>query len=115
MYLHLLNDKLASYAHGYLTMDERGTTVGDMKLEMAAEVHKAAKRCGIMVGSVSTMWPMCAMSAFLEACDRLKPEKTQFGTPSIPSALAFRQEQYGLDFALSRPAGNGAAGPKADL
>jgi hypothetical protein len=47
-------------------------TVKEMKRQMAHEVDRAAERCDIMVGSVST-WPMCAMSAFLDACDRLKP------------------------------------------
>lgn len=62
---------------------------------MANEVRKAAERCDIMVGSVGS-WPICAMSAFLDACERLKPEQdTRFGLPTIPSALRFRQEQCG--------------------
>lgn len=45
-------------------------TVGEMKRQMVREVDVAAQRCDIMVGSVSS-WPMCAMSAFLDACGRL--------------------------------------------
>jgi hypothetical protein len=46
-------------------------TVKEMKDQMTNEVREAAKRCDIMVGSV-TSWPMSAMSAFLDACARLK-------------------------------------------
>lgn len=45
-------------------------TVGEIKRQMAIEVDKAAKHCDIMIGSVGS-WPVCAMSAFLDACQRL--------------------------------------------
>lgn len=38
---------------------------------MRAEVDAAAKRCDIMVGALRS-WPIAAMSAFLDACLRLK-------------------------------------------
>jgi hypothetical protein len=47
-------------------------TVGEMKVQMRSEARRAAKRCDIMIGSLTT-WPMCAMSAFLDACSRLNP------------------------------------------
>ncbi len=50
----------------------QGITVGQMRERMVAEVYEAAKRCDIMVGSVAASWPMCAMSAFLDACARLQ-------------------------------------------
>jgi len=48
-----------------------GSPMRVMKLKMADEVEAASKRCDIMVGSVATQWPICAMSAFLDACSRL--------------------------------------------
>lgn len=54
------------------TEDERGETVAQRREHMVIEVYEAAARCDIMVGSVATMWPMCSMSAFLDACGRLQ-------------------------------------------
>jgi hypothetical protein len=51
---------------------DAGETVGQMRERMVTEVYEAAKRCDIMVGSVASMWPICAMSAFLDACGRLQ-------------------------------------------
>lgn len=51
---------------------EGAVSVQEMRRTMALEVYEVAKRCDIMVGSVSTMWPICAMSSFLDACTRLE-------------------------------------------
>lgn len=47
-------------------------TVGEMKADMGARVRVEAERVGIEVNSI-TMWPICAMDPFLEACGRLAP------------------------------------------
>lgn len=51
-------------------------TIVEMKRQRAIEVDEAAKRCDIMVGSVSS-WPMCAMSAFLDVCQRLRQSRSR--------------------------------------
>jgi hypothetical protein len=43
------------------------TTVGEMKDDMRDRVRPAAEQVGIEVNSI-TMWPICAMDPFLEAC-----------------------------------------------
>ena len=51
-------------------------TVEEIKRQTMDEVRKAAERCDIMVGSVSS-WPMSAMSAFLDACQRLRQSRSR--------------------------------------
>lgn len=84
------------------------TTVGAMKQEMAAEVEQAAERCDIMVAQVHTMWPICAMSAFLDACQRLEAlekasdEVLRTYMPIFPDSRAVDDCLVGLAAARSR-------------
>lgn len=49
---------------------DAGITVGEWKEEMRSRLRPAAERAGIEINS-TVMWPMCAMSPFIEACDRI--------------------------------------------
>lgn len=56
---------------------DAGITVGEWMEQMRARVRPAAERVGIEVNSI-IMWPMCAMSPFIEACERLERIRRAF-------------------------------------
>lgn len=52
-------------------------TVGEWMEEMRSRLRPAAERARIEINS-TVMWPMCAMSPFLEACERLERIRRAF-------------------------------------
>lgn len=75
-------------------------TVREMKRRMIDEVYAAAKRADIMVGSV-TSWPQSAMSAFLDACLRLRRKRVCEWSEIEEGSSIYNTCREGEEFHLS--------------